>query len=188
MIILVGKQASGKTTVVDKLVKDFGYTKAVTYTTRKPRPGEIEGKDYFFVSDKKFEEMKKEGLFAETAAYDAAFGHVSYGSLLSDYKDVTAKKAIILNPYGLKAIRNKGITANAYFLDVSAISQRNRLLNRGDDIAEIRRRIKADNEDFGDIENLDVIRIDADKPLKDVVNCINFEENLLTEGHWSAKT
>lgn len=47
MIILVGKSCSGKDTVVKELTK-MGYNKIVTCTTRPPRPGEINGREYHF--------------------------------------------------------------------------------------------------------------------------------------------
>ena len=52
MIILVGKSCSGKDTVVKELAK-MGYNKIVTCTTRPPRPGEIDGREYHFLNKMK---------------------------------------------------------------------------------------------------------------------------------------
>ncbi len=53
MIILVGKSCSGKDTVVKELAK-MGYNKIVTCTTRPPRPGEIDGREYHFLDKMNF--------------------------------------------------------------------------------------------------------------------------------------
>ena len=76
MLILVGKIGSGKTTVVNELVQNFGYEKAVTDTTRPKRPGEIEGVDYHFLTKEEFDKNKENGLYAETVTYNATFGEV----------------------------------------------------------------------------------------------------------------
>lgn len=59
MICIEGKSCSGKDTIVNILIQ-MGYTRAITYTTRPPRIGEIDGREYHFISEKKFLEMVKE--------------------------------------------------------------------------------------------------------------------------------
>ncbi|XP_040405625.1 guanylate kinase isoform X5 [Cygnus olor] len=70
-VVLSGPSGAGKSTLIKKLFKDyenvFGFS--VSHTTRKPRPGEVNGKDYHFVTR---EEMKKEidaGEFLEHAEF-----------------------------------------------------------------------------------------------------------------------
>lgn len=70
MLFLIGESASGKSTVEKILHDKYGYKKIVSYTTRQPREGEVNGKDYFFVDDVNFEELKASGFFAETAYYN----------------------------------------------------------------------------------------------------------------------
>ena len=63
-IILVGKAASGK----DNLRKRFesrGFKYAVSYTTRPPREGEVDGKDYFFITDEEASKMVESNMFYE---------------------------------------------------------------------------------------------------------------------------
>ena len=63
-IILVGKAASGK----DHLRKRFesrGFKYAVTYTTRPPRDGEVDGKDYVFITDEESIKMIESNMFYE---------------------------------------------------------------------------------------------------------------------------
>lgn len=153
MLILVGKTCSGKTTAVEGLCKNLGYEKIVTYTTRPKRPGEIDGKDYHFVSVDEFKKMENRGEFAETSSYDTVFGKCYYGSAKVDYAENDSRdKVIILNPYGLKAVRASGINAVALLLDLSDDMIMNRLSNRGDSAEESTRRLAADNADFSDID------------------------------------
>ena len=151
MLVIVGKSGSGKSTLVDEMVK-AGYEKIVTYTTRPMREGEMQDRDYHFISEKEFEDMKWNNLFAETTSYEASFGHCDYGSLKEDYDDPEDKKVIILNPYGLKEIQNLGIKHTSVFLDVDPGTLRNRLNSRGDTKEEIKRRLDADERDFAGIK------------------------------------
>ena len=54
MLVIVGSSASGKTKIVQELIKTYHMEKLVTYTTREKRIGEIEGKDYHFISREDF--------------------------------------------------------------------------------------------------------------------------------------
>ena len=55
MVILSSPSGAGKTTLVKLLSKNKNFHISVTHTTRKPRPNEIENKDYYFVNQDKFE-------------------------------------------------------------------------------------------------------------------------------------
>lgn len=68
LVVLSGPSGVGKSTVVKKLLKQGpGLKMSVSCTTRPPRPGEIEGKDYFFISKKEFSGKVKNGDFLEWA-------------------------------------------------------------------------------------------------------------------------
>jgi len=59
LFLLIGPAGSGKSTVCDRLIQDFGSSVryAVSVTTRAPRPGEVEGKSYYFVTRERFQEL-----------------------------------------------------------------------------------------------------------------------------------
>jgi guanylate kinase len=77
MLILSSPSGAGKTTIARKLLEEDGeIAVSVSVTTRPMRPGEIDGKDYFFVTPERFEEMVEENAFFEWAT---VFGH-SYGT------------------------------------------------------------------------------------------------------------
>jgi len=68
MIILSSPSGAGKTTLVKLLSeKDKNLRISISFTTRIPRNNEADGKDYFFVDEKKFNELVKDGSFYEYA-------------------------------------------------------------------------------------------------------------------------
>jgi guanylate kinase len=67
MIILSSPSGAGKTTLVNLLSKKKNYVISISHTTRDPRPGEINRKDYYFVSDNKFQRLIKNEEFLEYA-------------------------------------------------------------------------------------------------------------------------
>ena len=67
MIILSSPSGAGKTTLVNLLSKKKNYVVSVSHTTRNPRPGEVNHKDYFFVNDNEFQRLIKNEEFLEYA-------------------------------------------------------------------------------------------------------------------------
>ena len=67
MIILSSPSGAGKTTLVNLLSKKKNYVISVSHTTRNPRPGEVNNKDYFFVNDNEFQRLIKNEEFLEYA-------------------------------------------------------------------------------------------------------------------------
>lgn len=146
MIILVGKSCSGKDTVVKELEK-MGYNKIVTCTTRPPRPGEIDGREYHFLDKMNFLTKIDCGSFAEYRIYETVSGAWYYGSLLKDYSK--SHSVIILTPYALDKVRNKiNENVTVIYLEVSNREIKRRMLNRDINRAESKRRYKADKKDF----------------------------------------
>ena len=76
MVILSSPSGAGKTTLVKLLSKNRDFHISVSHTTRKPRPSEIENKDYYFVNQEKFENLIKNEEFLE---YAKVFNHL-YGT------------------------------------------------------------------------------------------------------------
>ncbi len=67
MIILSSPSGAGKTTLVNLLSKKENYVTSISHTTRNPRPGEINHKDYYFVNDNEFQRLIKNEEFLEYA-------------------------------------------------------------------------------------------------------------------------
>ena len=67
MVILSSPSGAGKTTLVNLLSKLDNFEISISHTTRKPRPNEVQNKDYFFVSEEKFQRLIKNEEFLEYA-------------------------------------------------------------------------------------------------------------------------
>src|SRR4051812_15069593 len=69
LVIVSSPSGAGKTTLTRRLLEEFGpqLEFSVSYTTRPSRPGEVEGRDYHFVSPDVFQGMIERGEFAEHA-------------------------------------------------------------------------------------------------------------------------
>lgn len=148
IVVLVGRMASGKTTLKNRLVKETGIRPIVTYTTRPKREGERDMVDYNFVSNDTFNRMKRKGLFLETTEYHADFGYCQYGSWVADYLS-NKDKVIVLNPPGAKIVHeDPDIDSFIVWLDPSEDILMKRALKRGDKPEEINRRFITDESDF----------------------------------------
>jgi guanylate kinase len=67
LLVISSPSGAGKTTLARRLAAEFNLRFSVSTTTRSPRAGEVEGKDYHFVSQERFDAMVKENAFAEWA-------------------------------------------------------------------------------------------------------------------------
>jgi guanylate kinase len=76
MLVLSSPSGAGKTTLARRLLAaDSHIEMSVSVTTRKPRPGEVDGKDYFFVSETEFKRMRDAGDLLEWArVFDNYYG------------------------------------------------------------------------------------------------------------------
>lgn len=147
MIVLVGESASGKSSIEKYLVDNYGYSKVISYTTRSPRPNEIDGLDYHFISVEEFKSLKEQGFFAETAVYNNWY----YGTAKEDCTD---DKIAVLTPHGLRQISKvDGITAISFYINVPRRDRLIKILQRGDDIEEAYRRSLSDVGQFDGIED-----------------------------------
>jgi len=142
MIVLAGASASGKTEVAKMLAKKYGITKVITTTTRDLRVGELNGKDYFFVSKERFEEMLKEDKFVETTVYNGNY----YGSTKDQ---IAPNRCVVIDPAGLKAyiaLNDKSIVT--FFLDSLEETRHQRMIQRGDLEEKILSRLAHDRKAF----------------------------------------
>ncbi len=71
LIVVSGFSGAGKGTIMNQLMKEYPdtYALSISATTRSPRPGEVHGKEYFFLSEKEFKDMIESGALLEYAQY-----------------------------------------------------------------------------------------------------------------------
>lgn len=152
-IIIFGKTASGKSRIVNELVKR-GYKKIVTTTTRPARKSEVDGVDYNFITDEEFKQLINTRYFAEWKKYDTAEGVWYYGSPLDEISRSDNKSIVILTPDGYRDIKDELDEHISIYIYANNKTIRNRLSKRGDKKEEANRRILHDNKDFKGAEEL----------------------------------
>ena len=107
IFIISAPSGTGKTTLVKRVMEDVpGLRFSVSYTTRSPRAGEQEGKDYHFVSPAVFREMVKRGEFLEWAEVLGS----RYGTPRVDLKALAAEGIDLIldiDTQGAKKVREK---------------------------------------------------------------------------------
>ena len=139
MIILSSPSGAGKTTLVKKISKENNYKISISHTTREPRINEIDGKDYYFVSKNKFEELIKEDAFLE---YANVFKNL-YGSTKEQvFNDLKNGKNVLfdIDWQGTQQIKNKTSDYNLitfFILPPSREVLNERLISRGENNEEI---------------------------------------------------
>ena len=135
MIVLSGASASGKTEAAKMLMAKYGIRKAITTTTRSMRVHEQNGRDYFFVSKDKFNQLIKEDKFVEYTLYNGNY----YGST----KDQIANdRVVVIDLEGLKSysrLNDKRIVT--FYLSTCEEIRYKRMLERGDKEEDAKRRL-----------------------------------------------
>ncbi|MFW5736643.1 MAG: guanylate kinase [Halanaerobium sp.] len=132
LFVLSGPSGVGKNTVLDALFEDFdGVSYSVSATTREKRKGEIEGEDYFFISEAEFKEIEENNGFIESAL---VHGHY-YGTpkKFVDQKLEEGEDIILeIDTQGAKQVREKYPDAVYIFLVPPSLKElENRLNKRG---------------------------------------------------------
>ncbi len=105
LLILAGPAGVGKSTLCDRLVSEVpGFERVITATSRPPRVGEIDGRDYHFLSEKLFDDKLAAGEFLEWACVHQKY---RYGTLKSAVLDRLAHTSLVMNidVQGVRSIR-----------------------------------------------------------------------------------
>lgn len=163
LIVISGFSGVGKGTVVKRMVSDYGYSLSVSATTRAPREGETDGKDYYFKSVSDFRNLIDYNGFIEWAQYLDNY----YGTPRKFVEDEMAKgRDIILEieVQGAMHVRKQYPDAILIFITApSAESLRERLIGRGTESAEvIGKRMKRAAEEAEDMQEYDYIVVNDD--------------------------
>ena len=132
MFVLSSPSGAGKTTLTKKISENNkNFTISISHTTRKPRPNEVDGKDYYFVKDDQFNELINKNNFFE---YAKIFDN-SYGTLKEPVVELLSKGKDVLfdidwqGTKQLKKIENLSIIT-FFILPPNLKTLKERLLNR----------------------------------------------------------
>ena len=148
-IVLVGKAASGKDHLRKRLM-DKGLNYGVSHTTRPPREGEVDGKDYHFVTEEQFLNIVNEGNMVEYQQFVGWY----YGMTRTEWDKADI---IILNVEALdqltEEVRNE---CTVIYLDIPIEVREQRMLERNDTDDSHLRSLAADEEQFRGFKNYDI--------------------------------
>ncbi len=146
LFLITAPSGAGKTSIVHSLGNAKVWREAISYTTRLPREGEVDGAAYNFISPEKFDELVKDNYFLETAEYDGNLYGVASADvtdLLSKYKNVV----VIVEYNGYLQIKEKEPKAVGIFLHMSKEDCLANMLIRGNSVDKALKRISTyDNE------------------------------------------
>ena len=163
LIVISGFSGVGKGTVVKRLVSDFGYNLSVSATTRSPRDGEVNGREYYFMDRSEFENLIDYGGFIEWTQYVENY----YGTPKKYVEEgLEAGRDIILEIEVMGALNVKEQFPDALLIFISAPSiaeLKNRLAGRGTESEEtIIKRLKKATEEAEDMDKFDYVIVTDD--------------------------
>ena len=166
LLVLAGPAGSGKTTLCERMVAETpGFSRVVTTTTRGPRPGEVNGRDYHFFTDDEFDQRLAKDEFLEWARVHTADRR--YGTLASSVLDpLAAGQSLIINVdvQGVDNFRQAAAQTpllaqhmGTVYIDVPIAELRERLVGRGETEAEIERRMVTAEKEQQEREKFDYV-------------------------------
>lgn len=164
LIVISGFAGVGKGTLVKRLIQNYDrYALSVSMTTRSPRPGEQNGREYFFVSREEFEDQIEHGGLIEHASYCGNY----YGTPRAYVEEqMAAGRDMILEIEIQGAMKVKERFPNAvlvYVLPPSVAALESRLRGRATETEEkIRERLSRAAEEGEGIEQYDYIVVNDD--------------------------
>jgi guanylate kinase len=147
-LVISGPSGSGKSTICQRLLDDPRVVFSVSATTRPMRSGEVDGRDYVFVGQQRFQELVAEDAFVEWAEVHG--NH--YGTLRAPMDAALASGHVFLlevDVQGGAALKNLGVPGVYVFIEPPDMEVlRERLVGRGTDSSEVieRRLLKAHEE------------------------------------------
>jgi len=147
IFIISAPSGCGKTSLVKALLESVSdLCVSISHTTRAPRPGEIDGENYHFVSKEKFNDMCSEGAFVEHAE---VFGNY-YGSAKKTIgKELEQNKDVILEIdwQGAQQVKKNVAALSIFILPPTRDALLSRLQGRGQDSEEVINKRMADARD-----------------------------------------
>ena len=176
LIILTGPSGVGKGTVVKEILdKDKNIWLSISATTRKPREGEKDGENYYFLNQENFKEMIEQNLFLEWAEFAGNY----YGTPLSSVNEKIKNGFTVLleiEVEGAKQIKEKFPNSLSIFLlPPNKAELERRIRNRGTEKEEaIKKRLSRANYEISASNEFDfaLTNYDVDETAKRIIKLI----------------
>ena len=165
MFILSSPSGAGKTTLVKKISKNKNFFVSISHTTRLPRPNEINGKDYYFISKNHFKKLIKKNKFLEHAS---VFNNYYGSSKKMVIEKLKQNKNIIfdIDWQGTRQIRNKNLNYKLFTIFILPPTKKellNRLIKREKkNMKTVKKRMKGFNKDLSKWKEYDYVVINDD--------------------------
>ncbi len=168
IFILSGPSGAGKTTLLNILLRKKNiqkkFVRAISFTTRKKRPGEKEGRDYFFISKKEFLALKKQNFFLESQrVFDNYYGTPKY--FYEEAKNEGKNLILCIDVKGGMYLKSKYKLDRIIALFITAPSElalRKRLKGRIEDDETIQKRVALSSKEMEFAKHYDGIIINED--------------------------
>jgi guanylate kinase len=177
MVILSSPSGAGKTTITKKIQQKYQSFKiSVSHTTRKPRSNEIDGVDYFFISNEKFKRFIEEGKFYEYAKIFENY----YGTLKKSVDEMFKKNDIIFDidwqgTKQLSQFQNLKLI-KIFLIPPNKEELKQRLVRRNQDsFQEVEKRFKAFDSDIKHWQDYDYVIIN-----ENLENCYRQIEKIIS--------
>lgn len=154
--IICGPGSSGKD-YLKKRYTEKGFKSSISYTTRPPRDGEIDGVEYHFVSDSEFMDMVKNDLFIEWQKFPTKINGrdivAMYGTSVDAFESCDI---FIMTPSGINDLNEEHRkTSMIIYLDIDESVRRSRLSERRG-AEDVETRLKNDRADFESFTDYDL--------------------------------
>lgn len=177
LIIITGPSGVGKGTVVKNILKkDKNVWLSISATTRRPREGEEDGKDYYFLTTKKFKEMINDEMFVEWAEFAGNY----YGTPINIIKEKMKngyKVILEIEVEGACQVREKfSNTISIFLLPPNKKELEKRIRNRGtDNEKSILQRLERADFEMSSSKDFDYVLMnyEKDKTVDEILKIIS---------------
>ena len=163
LFVITAPSGAGKTSLIEALLKEDPRLKlSVSYTTRAPRPGEVNGREYHFVDEQAFLAMLQRGEFLESAEVHGN----RYGTSQAVIREALARGedlVLEIDWQGAQQVRRLLTCTGVFILPPSVAELERRMRARGQDAdAVIRRRLASAEEEISHAPEFDYVIINKD--------------------------
>ena len=169
ILIITGPSGVGKNTIIDALSKKLDFNFSVSHTTRPKRVSEVNGKDYYFISNEEFQNMINNNELVEFEEY----GGFVYGT---SRKELNQDGLVILDleVNGATKLLNNNNDFIGLFIDIDDKELINRLKNRGHNSEFINKRMELASKQrkYKDMYHYKIENVDINTSVNEIIDII----------------